>query len=208
VPAFNEQLSNIPRAPTSFIGRHGAIADAAALLRRRDVRLVTFSGPGGTGKTRLALEVGARLVDSFDAGTWLVSLVPVTDPDAVPSAVAHVLGLRDQENVSMIDTLAAHVGERRLLLVLDNFEQVIAAAPWLSELLARVPRLTALVTSRVLLRLRDEHEFPVPPLEVPDLKAPVAVRDFATYHSVKLFAERATAADPSFKLDASNGGPH
>jgi predicted ATPase len=202
--APDPRTSNIPRATTSLIGRDGAVADAAALLRRGDVQLVTFSGPGGTGKTRLALEVGARLIDSFDGGTWFVPLLEVTDPETVPSVVAQVLGVRDQENASALNALAAHIGGRRLLLVLDNFEQVIASAPWLSELLVRAPTLTVLLTSRVVLRVPDEHEFPIPPLEVPDLKAPVAVRDLATYHSVKLFIERATAADASFRLDMSN----
>jgi predicted ATPase len=196
--------SNIPRATTSLIGRDGTAADAVALLRRSDTRLVTFSGPGGTGKTRLALEVGARLRDSFEGGTWLVSLAQLTDPESVPSAIARVLQLRDQENASLLDALAGHIGGRRLLLVLDNFEQVIAAAPWLSELLVRVPTLKVLVTSRVVLRLSDEHEFPVPPLEIPELRPTAGARALETYPSVKLFADRARAAEPSFKLDANN----
>src|SRR5439155_9959970 len=167
---------------------------------RPDVRLVTFTGTGGTGKTRLALEVGERLRDSFEGGVWFVPLAHISDSALVPSTIGHALGLHDQGNSSLLDAFAAHVGGRRLLLVLDNLEQIIAAASWLGELLTRVPTLSVLVTSRVLLRVQGEHELVVPPLGVPDLASSAGLRDIAASPSVLLFVERARAVDSSFTL--------
>jgi predicted ATPase/serine/threonine protein kinase len=195
---------NVPSVASPLIGRDEILADAIALVRRSDVRLVTFTGTGGTGKTRLALEVGARLSRSFEGCIWFVPLAHVSDPGLVPSSIGHVLGLHDQAAPSLLDAFAAYVGERRLLLVLDNFEQVVAAASWLCELLARVPTLKALVTSRVLLRVHGEHDLPVPPLEVPDLGASPDAHDLAAYPSVQLFTERARAVEPSFTLTEEN----
>jgi predicted ATPase/tRNA A-37 threonylcarbamoyl transferase component Bud32 len=177
---------NVPSVASPLIGRDETLADAIALIDRPDVQLVTFTGTGGTGKTRLALEVGARMRQSFQGGAWFVPLAHVTNPELVPSTIAHVLGLHDEGKASLLDALAGHVGGRRLLLVLDNFEQVVDAAPWLGDLLKRVPTLKILVTSRLVLRVRDEHEFPVPPL--------------AAYPSVQLFTQRAQMVDPSFTL--------
>jgi non-specific serine/threonine protein kinase len=196
--------TNIPRASSSLIGRDGTIAEAVTLLRRSDVQLVTFSGPGGTGKTRLALEVGTRLKDSFDGGCWLVPLVHISAPELVGAEIARVLGLQDVANASLIDTLATYIGDRRVLVVLDNLEHLVAAGSWLGDLLARTGTLKILVTSRVLLRVRDEREFPVPPLEVPNLRTLSGPRSFLSNHSVQLFAERAKAVDPSFTLDVDN----
>jgi non-specific serine/threonine protein kinase len=195
---------NLPSVASPLIGRDETLAEATALLCRRDVQLVTFTGTGGTGKTRLALDVATRLRASLDGGAWFVSLAHVTDPDLIPSAIANVLGLRDQESSSLLDALAGYVGGRRLLLVLDNFEQVVTAAPWLCDLVARVPTLTLLVTSRVVLHVRGEHEFAVPPLDVPDLGAAAGVHDVAASPSVQLFAERARAVEPSFTLTEDN----
>jgi serine/threonine-protein kinase PknK len=191
---------SLPSAVVTLIGRDETLAAAIALLGTAGVRLVTFTGTGGTGKTRLALAVGERLRNSFEGGVWFVPLAHISDSALVPSTIGHALGLHDQSNNSLLDAFAAHVGGRRLLLVLDNLEQIIAAASWLSELLTRVPTLTVLVTSRVLLRVQCEHEFVVPPLGVPDLTSSASLRDIAASPSVQLFVERAHAMDPSFTL--------
>ena len=147
--------SNLPRPASSFVGRAQEVAEVAALVRG-DARLVTLSGPGGSGKTRLAIEAAAELVPDFRAGVFWVGLATLRDPALVTATVGQVLGADDG--------LAEHVGERDLLLLLDNFEQVVDAAPDLSALLERCPNLRLLVTSRELLRIRGEVEFPVPPL--------------------------------------------
>jgi len=194
--------SSIGAAPSvaRLIGREDTLAAALALIGRADVRLVTFTGTGGTGKTRLALEVGEQLRDSFAGGVWFVPLAHISDSALVPSTIGHALGLHDQGNNSLLDAVAAHIGGRRLLLVLDNFEQIIAAAAWLGELVTRAPTLSILVTSRVVLRVQGEHEFVVPPLEVPDLASSAGLLDIAASPSVQLFVERARAVDPSFTL--------
>jgi predicted ATPase/predicted Ser/Thr protein kinase len=194
----------VPRPAAPLIGRDDTLAAAIALLGLPDVRLVTLTGTGGTGKTRLALEIGERLRGSFEGGAWFVPLAHVTDPGLVPSSIGQVLGIHDQGGGSLLDTFATYVGGRRILLVIDNFEQVVAAASWLGDLLARVPTLTALVTSRVLLRVQDEREFPVPPLEVPDLGSSTDVRAVAASPSVQLFTERARALELSFALTEEN----
>ena len=187
-----------------LIGREETIAAAMALLASADVRLVTFTGTGGTGKTRLALAVAERLRDSYEGGVWFVPLAHIADAALVPSSIGHALGLHDQGNDSLLDAFATHVSGRRLLLILDNLEQIIAAASWLGELLARVPTVSVLVTSRLLLRIQGEHEFVVPPLEVPDLDSSAAWRAIAASPSVQLFVERARAVDPSFALTEQN----
>ena len=197
-------IGNVPSAVAKLIGREDTLAAAITLIGRADVRLVTFTGTGGTGKTRLALEVGERLRDSFEGGVWFVPLAHLSDAALVPSTIGHALGLHDHGNNSLLHAFAAHVGGRRLLLVLDNLEQIIAAAAWLGELVTRVPTLSVLVTSRVLLRVQGEHELVVPPLEVPDLASSVAVRDIAPSPSVQLFVERARAVDRSFTLTEEN----
>ncbi len=203
-PFGSPSTGGLSSATAPLIGRDDTLADAITLLRRPGVQLVTFTGPGGTGKTRLALEIGERLRASFEGGAWFVPLAHLTDPDLVPSSIGQVLGLHDQGSTSLLEAFAAYVGGRRLLLVLDNFEQVVAAASWLCDLLARVPTVSVLVTSRVLLRVRGEHEFAVPPLEVPDLDALTDARDFAAYPSVQLFSERARAVEASFTLTDDN----
>jgi class 3 adenylate cyclase len=151
--------TNLPRPASSFVGRERELAELGALLQD-GARLVTLSGPGGSGKTRLAIEAAAELVPAFTAGVFWVPLASLRDPALVTETIGQVLGAKDG--------LAEHLGERELLLLLDNFEQVVEAAPELSRLLEACPRLKLLVTSRELLRIRGEREYPVPPLREPE----------------------------------------
>ena len=147
--------TNLPRPASSFVGRGKDVEEVASLLRD-GARLLTLTGPGGSGKTRLAIEAAAELVPEFKAGVFWVGLAPLREPALVTETIAQTLGAKDG--------LAAHIGERELLLLLDNFEQVVAAAPELASLVESCPNLRLLVTSRELLRVRGEHEYPVPPL--------------------------------------------
>jgi predicted ATPase/tRNA A-37 threonylcarbamoyl transferase component Bud32 len=203
-PVRDPSLGSAPGRLMPLIGRDETLAAAMTLIGRADVRLVTFTGTGGTGKTRLAREVGERLRGSFEGGVWFVPLAHISDSGLVAPTIGHALGLHDQGSKSLLDAFVARAGGRRLLLVLDNLEQIIAAASWIVELLERVPTLSVLVTSRVLLRVHGEHELIVPPLGVPDLASSAEVRAIAASPSVQLFVERARAVDASFALTEEN----
>jgi predicted ATPase/class 3 adenylate cyclase len=196
----DEPRSVLPRPLTSFVGRERELEEVARLLER--ARLVTLTGPGGTGKTRLALAVAERVRDRYPDGVWFVDLSAIAEPGLVASAIAQVLGVREGEGQSLASVLTARLRERQVLLVLDNFEQVVEAASLVGELLTETPRLTLLATSRVVLRLSGEHVYPVAPLAVPDPNAPAAV--IATAPAVTLFVERARQARPDFALTNAN----
>ncbi|MFL5759248.1 MAG: LuxR C-terminal-related transcriptional regulator [Thermomicrobiales bacterium] len=193
----------LPARLTSLVGREHDVAAVCALLRQ-DVRLLTLTGPGGIGKTRLAAEVAAQLRPEFAAGVCYVPLAPITDPDLVVPTIAHALGLRDRGARTAWDELSAYLRNRHLLLVLDNFEQVARAAPKLADLLACCPSLCALVTSRAVLRLSIERDFPVTALAMPDPTEVRTVEQIAATAAVNLFVARASAVRPDFILSEAN----
>ncbi|HJQ74150.1 MAG TPA: BTAD domain-containing putative transcriptional regulator, partial [Gaiellaceae bacterium] len=182
----------LPVPPTPLVGRRLELAAVSALFRDEGVRLVTLTGAGGTGKTRLGLAVAHALEPELRDGAVFVSLAPVSDPELVLPTIADVLEVRANE-------LGEHLRERRLLLVLDNFEQLLASAPAVGELLATAPRLWVLATSRAPLRLAAEHEYPVPPFETPDAGLPFEA--LVQTDALRLFAARARAVDRDFELD-------
>ncbi|MFN8500067.1 MAG: helix-turn-helix domain-containing protein [Anaerolineae bacterium] len=203
-PPKSQTAPNLPAPLTSFIGREDELAAIEVFLKRKATRLVTLTGPGGVGKTRLALEAAANTLDEFDDGVYFVDLAPITDPDLVPTAIAEAFGSRVQGARSPLDTLKDTLRDRRALLVLDNFEQVLAAAPIVTQLLVAAPRLKALVTSRVALRLRGEQEFPVPPLPLPNPQRLPPLAALSQYAAVALFAERAASVRPDFAVTEDN----
>jgi predicted ATPase/DNA-binding CsgD family transcriptional regulator/Tfp pilus assembly protein PilF len=205
--------NNLPLQLTSLVGRERETAAVCELLRRDEVRLVTLTGPPGIGKTRLGIEVAANLLSEFDHGVFFVNLAPVVNPEFVTPAIAGTLGMREAGDQSPFQNLKRFLSERRILLVLDNFEQVVEAAPRLTELLQAATGLKVLVTSRELLHLSVEHNFPVPPLSLPPVlpdqgstgaSADLSSERIARYDAVQLFAQRARALKPDFTLTESN----
>src|SRR6266702_218821 len=191
---------NLPVQPTPLIGREREVAAVQQLLLREDVRLLTLTGPGGSGKTRLGLHVAAELSDHFTDGIYFVNLAPISDAELVVQTIAQTLGMKESPTRSMVEQLQIFLQEKLLLLLLDNFEQVVSAAPRLSDLLARCSHLKLLVTSRAGLHLLAEHEFVVPPLSLPDLNhLPDLVR-LSQYEAVALFIARAQALQPDFQV--------
>ncbi len=196
--------TNLPAQATSFIGREGDVEAVAAMLAEPDTHLLTLLGPGGTGKTRLALRVGSRLLDRYRDGVFFVPLAPVQDPLRVESSVAAVLGVQESSDASLEDRLIAHLRDREMLLILDNFEQILAAAPLVGRLLAGAPRLKILVTSRAVLRLAAEHEYAVPTLAVPDPDHLPDAQGLTQYDAIGLFIQRAQAIKPDFTVTDDN----
>jgi non-specific serine/threonine protein kinase len=193
---------NLPVQATPIVGRDAEVAAVTELLRRDDVRLVTLTGLGGTGKTRLSVAVAEELLEALGRA-WFVDLAPVREPDRVGSAIAQTLGVEEGGGRSVTDAVAARIGADPALLVLDNFEQVLPAAGLVGELLARIPSLKVLVTTQQPLHLREEREYPVPPLALPP--AGDDDRDaLAASAAVALFVDRAVAVRPDFELSDEN----
>ena len=195
--------NNLPLQPTPFLGREDQVAQTADLLSRDDVRLLTITGPGGVGKTRLALQAAADLLDTFPDGVWFVDLSALNDPTRLPAAIAAVLGVRG-EGSDLLDRLLNIMSGQHLLVVLDNFEQVIDAAQTVFDLLARAPGLKVLTTSRTPLHAYGERELPLSPLPLPDPAHLPSVERMSQYEAVRLFIQRAQAVKPDFAVTTEN----
>jgi predicted ATPase/serine/threonine protein kinase len=203
-PTHDRRRQGLPPQRTPLVGRAPEIATVTARLRQPDVRLMTLTGPGGTGKTRLAVQVAAELAADFDGGVVFVNLAPIADPTLVASAIAAALGLRESGERSLVSAIVDHLREvGRMLLFIDNFEQVAAAGALVRDLLDACPGLTVLVTSRIVLRIYGEHEFPVPPLPLPS-GAAASPSVLMQSPSIALFVQRAAAGRPDFTLTARN----
>ncbi len=195
------RTTNLPAAATRLIGRELEVAATTSLLRQADVRLLTLTGAGGSGKTRLAGAVAHELLDEFPGGVWFVPLASVHDPALVAPTIGRTLGVGEGGYESLHEALQAELQERITLLVLDNFEHVLPASHLVAELLAAAPGLKVLVTSRSILRLSGEHDYPVPPLPLPDPRAAGDSATLAHNPAVMLFVERASAVRPDFRLE-------
>ena len=204
LPTFGNNPNNLPAQATSFVGRDTELVALRDLLARPDVRLVTLTGPGGTGKTRLSLKIGADSLSAFANGVYFVSLASVADPTRVVAAIAAAMGVKETNSTPIIENLKTFLRDKKLLLIVDNFEQVVVAAPVLSEILEAAPGVKMLVSSRIVLHIYGEHEFAVQPLALPDPADLPPLDQLADYPAITLFVERARAARPDFGLTADN----
>src|SRR5271156_5130513 len=199
--------ANIPVPRTRFVGREKEVASAKELVLRQDVRLVTVTGPGGIGKTRLAMEVAGGVVEHFSGGIHFVPLSPVSDPGLIASVIVQSLGIGEAGGQSPLEILRKNLQNSLrapMLFVLDNFEHLVQAAATVAELLAMAPNLKILVTSRAALHVYGEHEFLVPPLALPDARALPSVEVLSQYPAIALFVQRAVAVKPDFELNREN----
>lgn len=197
---------NLPVQRTAFIGREREVDALSQLLSRPDVHLVTLTGPGGIGKTRLALQVADKMADQFHGGICFVSLSSIHDPGLIASAIAQVIGIRETGNKSPEHHLMEYLGglSQPMLLVLDNFEHLVSVADIVAQMLTAGPKLQVLVTSQAPLHIYGEHEFPVPPLELPNLKAIPNLEKLSRLPAIALFLERAQAVKRQFVLEKEN----
>src|SRR5215211_5247743 len=196
--------NNLPLQPTPLIGREKEVSEVCNLLRHDETRLLTLTGPGGIGKTRLALQTAADLLDDFSDGIFFVPLATLTEAELFLPAVAETLGVRETGEQPLVESLKDYLHERRLLLLLDNFEQVLGAAPTVTEMLAGAQGLKVLATSRMPLGLYGEHEYAVPPLSLPDVRHLPDIATLSQYEAVSLFIERAQAAKAEFEVTSES----
>lgn len=199
-----QRWGQLPTPPTPLIGRGSEVVRVREALVSSEVRLLTLLGPPGVGKTRLSLAAAFNLVSVFADGVCWVPLAPITDPTLVASAIAQSLGVQESSRQTLMEGVKQYLYDKHLLIVLDNFEQVLDAAPVVSELLAATPRLKTLITSRAALGLYGEHEFPVSPLSLPDLTSLPPVNKLAQVESIALFLQRARAVQHDFVLTVEN----
>jgi predicted ATPase/class 3 adenylate cyclase len=201
---LDKRPNNLPIQRRELVGREKELAAVHALLTRESTGLLTLTGPGGTGKTRLALQIAADLIDDFPDGAYFVNLTPIREPSLVISTISQTIDLRVDGGRSPAESLKEFLRDKRMLLVLDNFEQVLEAAPAVSELLAIAPRLKVLVTSRAVLHLVGEQEYRVPALQLPDPARLPPLAMLPQYGAIALFVERAQLVNPAFELTSEN----
>lgn len=202
--SIHTKRHNLPAPNTRLIGREWAVERLLKVLGRDEVRLLTLFGSGGSGKTRLALQVANDIADTFAQGVWFVPLAGVSDPAQVPMSIIQVLNIKPIPGLSLIQSLITYLRNKQMLLVLDNFEHVEEAATIVDEMLTAAPDLKVLVTSRAVLHLYGEYEFSVPPLDVPDPGIQLNTAELSQYSAIQLFVERAKLVAPDFSLTAEN----
>jgi predicted ATPase/class 3 adenylate cyclase len=200
--SLDHVANNLPTQLTSFVGRDKELVRGRQLLQQS--RLLTLTGPGGTGKTRLSMQIAAEVSDSFEHGVYFVPLAPISDPGLVPSAVGQAIGVREIGNRDPLDALIDHAKDKQLLIVLDNFEQILPAAAAVSQVLKGAPEVKLIATSRAPLRVYGEQEFAIPPLALPDPASLPPPDVLSTYEAVRLFIERAMAVKPDFEVTDEN----
>ena len=198
--------NNLPLQSTPLIGREREVETVCRRLRSPEVRSLTLTGPGGTGKTRVGLQAAAELIDEYEDGVFFVALAAIDDPALVAPTVARTLGLNEASNQPPEELLKDYLRDRQTLLMLDNFEHVLEAGPIIHEILSSAPNVKVLATSRTPLRLYGEHEFPIPPLSLPDVESLPAAERLTEYGAVRLFVDRARAIKPDFSLTEENAG--
>lgn len=198
IKSLDALLNNLPVQLTSFIGRQQELRELQELSK--NTRLLTLTGPGGSGKTRLAVQAASEMIEEFRNGVFFVALAPITDAKFVASTISQPLGIKETAGRSIADSLQDYLRNKSLLLVLDNFEQVIAAAPLIAQLLATCNELKILITSREALRISGEYEYPVPPLPLPNLTQLPSDDSLVRFAAVELFVQRAKAVKPDFLL--------
>ncbi|HEX9990976.1 MAG TPA: tetratricopeptide repeat protein [Chloroflexia bacterium] len=202
--APHRHTHNLPAERTGFIGREDALAHALDLLRHEDVRLLSMTGPPGIGKTRLSIQVAKKLAGEFEHGVFFVELASVRDPDLLAASIAYALQIRESATSPLLQSLKEHLKARQLILVLDNFEQLVEAAPLLGDLLSHSPHLKLIVSSREALRIYGEHNFPVHSLSLPGMGETTHPERLLGFGAIDLFVERARAIEPGFALADGN----
>jgi hypothetical protein len=200
IKTLDRYRNNLPPQPTALIGREKDLSEVRERLLSPEVRLLTLTGLGA-GKTRVGLQAAADLLEEFEDGVFFVTLATLTDPTLVAPTLTQTLGVAESREKHPEDALREFLRDRELLLLMDNFEQVLEATLLLEELLAAAPRLKILATSRAALRLYGEHEFPVPSLELPDPAYPPPPERLTQYEAVRLFVERARSVKPDIRRD-------